>query len=162
MVDGAFALVIIFALALHFAFHSLRTRSQSEPCRRSLLAAAGMVLHSDLRMAEILARFAFVLGVVVVPSLVAFFFASLPFLDKSMERRPWKRPFAIGCYVCIFLALFGLGALSYHSDHGDAGYDAQLTAQAKATDEFMKQPFQEEVVGGAATGGARRPQPIRK
>ena len=91
---------------------------------------------------------------VVVPSLVAFFFASLPFLDKSMERRPWKRPFAVGCYVFIFLALFGLGGQSYRSDHGDPGYDAQLTAQAKATEEFMKQPFEEEVIGGPATSAS--------
>jgi mono/diheme cytochrome c family protein len=94
------------------------------------------------------------LGVVVVPSIVAFFFASLPFLDKRMERRPWKRPFAVGCYVFIFLALFGLGGLSYRGDHADPGYDAQLTAQAKATDDFMKQPFQPEVSGGATAAAS--------
>jgi hypothetical protein len=32
-----------------------------------------------------------------------------------MERRPWKRPVAVTIYVFIFLALFGLGALSYRA-----------------------------------------------
>jgi len=76
---------------------------------------------------------------------VAFFFASLPFLDRRMERRPWKRPVAVGAYVFIFLALFGLGGLSHQSDHADPGYDSQVTAQAKATEEFMKKPFEPEV-----------------
>ena len=66
-----------------------------------------------------------------------------------MERRPWKRPIAVGCYVFIFLALFGLGYQSYRSDHNDPGYAAQLAAQAKDTEEFMRQPFQPESAGAS-------------
>ncbi len=82
------------------------------------------------------------------------------FWTSAWNARPWKRPFAVGCYVFIFLALFGLGALSYKGDHGDAGYDAQLTSQAKATEEFMKQPFQPEVVGASVGGNAASADPL--
>ena len=75
-------------------------------------------------------------------TLVAFLFASLPFFDRRMERRPWKRPIAVGVYTFIFLALFGLGYTSYRSDHRDPGYAAQLLAQQKETDEFMRTPFE--------------------
>jgi mono/diheme cytochrome c family protein len=85
------------------------------------------------------------LGVVVIPSIVAFFFASLPFLDRRMERRPSKRLFAVGTYTFIFLALFGLGFTSYRSDHNDPGYVAQLITQQKQTEEFMHQPFEPEI-----------------
>jgi mono/diheme cytochrome c family protein len=91
---------------------------------------------------------------VVVPGIIAFSFASLPFLDRRMERRPWKRPIAVGCYVFVFLALFGLGYQSYRSDHNDPGYAAQLAAQAKDTEEFMRQPFQPESTGGSVAGTA--------
>ena len=69
-----------------------------------------------------------------------------------MERRPWKRPIAVGCYVFVFLALFGLGYTSYREDHSDPGYAAQLAAQQRDTAEFMKQPFQPETAGLAAPG----------
>ncbi len=89
------------------------------------------------------------LGVVVIPGIVAFAFASLPFLDRSMERRPWKRPIAVGTYVCIFLALFGLGAVSYNNDHSNPVYAKQIIAQEKASEDFMKAPFEPEVSGAA-------------
>jgi mono/diheme cytochrome c family protein len=62
-----------------------------------------------------------------------------------MERRPWKRPIAVGTYTFIFLALFGLGWMSYRSDHNDLGYAAQLVTQQKETEEFMRKPFELEV-----------------
>ena len=81
----------------------------------------------------------------VIPSIVAFVFASLPFLDRRMERRPWKRPVAVGTYVFVLLALFGLGAVSYHGDHTNPGYAAQLVMQNKATEDFMQAPFEPEL-----------------
>ena len=71
-----------------------------------------------------------------------------------MERRPWKRPIAVGCYVFVFLALFGLGAISYSSDHGNPGYAEQLAAQEKETVEFMHQPFQPETSPASITGAS--------
>jgi hypothetical protein len=79
---------------------------------------------------------------VIIPGIVAFAFASLPSLNLRMERRPWKRPIAVCTYCFDFLALFGLGAGSYRSDHRDPGYSAQLAAQAAQTEAFMHQPFQ--------------------
>lgn len=154
LVDGVFALVIILALACISHFIPYELGPKANPADAHYLPRPEWYYIPIFEWLKYWPGSLSFVGVVMVPSLVAFFFASLPFLDKSMERRPWKRPFAIGCYVCIFLALFGLGALSYHSDHADAGYDSQLTAQAKATEDFMKQPFQEEVIGGPATGAA--------
>ncbi len=162
LVDGAFALVIILALACISHFIPYELGPKANPADAHYLPRPEWYYIPIFEWLKYWPGSLSFVGVVVIPSSVAFFFASLPFLDKSMERRPWKRPFAIGCYVCIFLALFGLGALSYHSDHADAGYDAQLTAQAKATEDFMKQPFQEEVVGGPAGRRRDAPRPTRK
>jgi mono/diheme cytochrome c family protein len=45
-----------------------------------------------------------------------------------------------------------VGALSYRSDHGDPGYAAQLSAQQKQTEEFMRAPFQQEVSEPSSPG----------
>jgi quinol-cytochrome oxidoreductase complex cytochrome b subunit len=42
--------------------------------------------------------------------LLALAILAIPFLDRSVERRPWKRPVAIGAYTFVVIALVGLGA----------------------------------------------------
>jgi len=154
IVDGIFALLIILVLAVISHFSPFELGPKANPADAHYLPRPEWYYIPIFQWLKYWPGSLSFLGVVVVPSLVAFFFASLPFLDKRMERRPWKRPFAVGCYVFIFLALFGLGGLSYRSDHGDPGYDAQLIAQSKATEEYMKQPFDEEVSGAAAVTAA--------
>jgi mono/diheme cytochrome c family protein len=99
-------------------------------------------------------------GIVVIPGIVAFLFASLPFLDRRMERRPWKRPIAVGTYVFVFLALFGLGYTSYHSDHSNPGYATQLAIQQKETEAYMSKPFEPEVVRRSSASPAVPANPL--
>jgi len=154
IVDGIFALLIILILAVISHYSPFELGPKANPADAHYLPRPEWYYIPIFQWLKYWPGSLSFVGVVVIPSLVAFFFASLPFLDRRMERRPWKRPFAVGCYVFIFLALFGLGGLSYRSDHGDPGYDAQLIAQGKATDEFMKKPFEEEVSGAAAATAA--------
>ena len=37
-----------------------------------------------------------VVGIFVIPTIVAALFAALPFLDRGTERRPWRRPWSVG------------------------------------------------------------------
>jgi mono/diheme cytochrome c family protein len=96
----------------------------------------------------------------VIPGIVAFLFASLPFIDRRMERRPWKRPVAVGTYVCVFLALFGLGYLSYRGDHSDPAVAKQIDLQEQAMADYMKQPFQPDVAAGAAAASTASADPL--
>jgi len=144
IVDGAFALLIIAILATMSHFMPFELGPRANPADAHYLPRPEWYYIPIFQWLKYWPGSLSFIGVVAIPSLVAFFFASLPFLDKRMERRPWKRPVAVTVYVFIFLALFGLGGLSYRSDHGDPGYEAQLIAQAKATEEFMKEPFEAE------------------
>src|SRR6202049_2887697 len=49
-----------------------------------------------------------VIGVLVIPTVLAFAVIALPFLDRSIERRPWKRPVAMGAYAFVLLPLLAL------------------------------------------------------
>jgi len=152
IVDGIFALIIIAILATLSHFSPFELGPKANPADAHYLPRPEWYYIPIFQWLKYWPGSLSFLGVVVIPSLVAFFFASLPFIDRRMERRPWKRPVAVGTYVFIFLALFGLGGLSYQSDHGDPGYDAQLKAQAKATEAFMNKPFEAELSG--VTGAA--------
>ena len=93
-----------------------------------------------------------VIGILVIPAIIGFLMVGLPFLDRSSERRPGKRPVSIGIFTSIFVALGLLGLQSNREDRKNPGVAAQLERQHKQEQEFMKMPFQPEIVGAAGMG----------
>lgn len=90
-----------------------------------------------------------VVGILVIPAILAALLVSLPFYDRKPERRPWKRPLAVGGFAGIFTALILLGALSYRDDYRDAGVVKQLARQREETEQFMKAPFEPEMASSS-------------
>ena len=86
-----------------------------------------------------------VIGVLVVPMILVIAVLALPFLDRSIERRPWKRPAATGAYLFVMFALVGLGFRSQYLDKHDAGVSKQLAKQKTEEDEYMRKPFEPEL-----------------
>ncbi len=160
IVDAVFALVLIVVLALIAHFCPFDLGPKANPADTRYLPRPEWYYIPIFQWLKYWPGSLSFVGVVVIPGLVAFFFASLPFLDRRMERRPWKRPIAVSTYTFIFLALFGLGWMSYRSDHKDPGYAAQLVAQQKETEDFMRKPFEPEVSqasAGVVTPSAANP-----
>src|SRR5256886_13035683 len=60
-----------------------------------------------------------IVGIVIVPALTAILIIALPFIDRRLERRPWKRPIAVGIYLAIMATLVTFGFLSKHEDRLD-------------------------------------------
>lgn len=85
-----------------------------------------------------------VLGIVVIPAIVAALFIALPFLDRGVERRPWRRPVTVGAFALVMFALVGLGLASYAGDRRDPAIVEQLTAQEDAVRAYMQTPFEPE------------------
>jgi mono/diheme cytochrome c family protein len=70
---------------------------------------------------------------------------ALPFLDRSNERRPWKRPVTMGAYAFVLFALLGLGLRSQYVDKHDPGVAQQLAKQKTEEEEYMRKPFDREL-----------------
>lgn len=86
-----------------------------------------------------------VVGILVIPTILVVAILALPFLDRSIERRPWKRPVATGAYAFVFFALVGLGLRSRYLDRHDSGVALQLARQNTEEEEYMRQPFEPEL-----------------
>ncbi|HXM99630.1 MAG TPA: cytochrome b N-terminal domain-containing protein [Candidatus Dormibacteraeota bacterium] len=86
-----------------------------------------------------------VVGVLVIPSALAGAVVALPFFDRSIERRPWKRPIAMSAYGFLVLVLLGLGLRSEYLDRHDAGVVQQLAKQKTDEEEYMRKPFEPEL-----------------
>jgi ubiquinol-cytochrome c reductase cytochrome b subunit len=70
-----------------------------------------------------------VVGILVIPTVLVLAIIALPFLDRSIERRPWKRPVAIAAYAFVLFMLLGLGLRSQYLDRHDSGVAQQLASR---------------------------------
>jgi ubiquinol-cytochrome c reductase cytochrome b subunit len=86
-----------------------------------------------------------VVGILVIPTVLVLAVIALPFLDRGIERRPWKRPVAMGAYAFVLFALVGLGLRSQYLDKHDLGVAQQLAKQKTEEDEYMRKPFEPEL-----------------
>ncbi len=91
------------------------------------------------------------LGILVIPGIVGLLLVGLPFFDRSLERRPWKRPVSVGLFTIILVGLAALGIISHRQDMRNPGVAAQLKAQREATKEFMTAKFEPELSGSSLT-----------
>jgi ubiquinol-cytochrome c reductase cytochrome b subunit len=86
-----------------------------------------------------------VIGVLIIPTVLALGIVAVPFLDRSIERRPWKRPVAMGAYTFVLVALIGLGLRSQYLDKHNPGVSQQLAKQKAEEEEYMRKPFEPEL-----------------
>jgi ubiquinol-cytochrome c reductase cytochrome b subunit len=86
-----------------------------------------------------------VIGVLVIPTILVIAVIALPFLDRSVERRPWKRPGAMGAYAFLMFGLVGLGLRSEYQDMHNPGVAQQLARQKTEEDEYMRKPFEPDL-----------------
>jgi ubiquinol-cytochrome c reductase cytochrome b subunit len=86
-----------------------------------------------------------VVGILIIPMVLVVGIVAIPFFDRSIERRPWKRPVAMGAYGFVLLALVGLGLRSQYLDSHDAGVAQQLAKQKAEEQDYMRRPFEPEL-----------------
>ncbi|MEO6802653.1 MAG: hypothetical protein ABI197_05325 [Granulicella sp.] len=91
-------------------------------------------------------RWSFI-GGILLPALLAVVFAAAPFLDRRLERRPWKRPISVGAFFLFLVCYIGLGIASYHDDYSDKSMAAQMHLQNEASRTYMA-PFVPEAAAG--------------
>jgi len=86
-----------------------------------------------------------IVGVLVIPTVLALAVLALPFLDRGVERRPWKRPAAMGAYAFVVFSLVGLGLRSQYVDRHDSGVAQQLAKQRAEEEAYSRKPFLPEL-----------------
>lgn len=89
-----------------------------------------------------------IIGIIVIPTITAVLLVLVPFIDRRLERRAWRRPIAVGVFALILVGFVGMGFMSIRDDQRDPSIAKQVVKQHQATEEFMRAPFEPE---GAAT-----------
>ena len=98
-----------------------------------------------------------VIGVFVIPVLLIGLLFLLPFMDRGLERRPWRRPIPVGAVFVVLLGLLWLGLTSHLEDSRDPLVAAQLAEQSRQESAYLRAPFQPYSAASASGGGASAP-----
>src|SRR6266536_3537042 len=60
-----------------------------------------------------------IIGIIVIPAITAALLVFVPFIDRRLERRPWRRPIAVGVFVLILGAFVVMGFMIVRDDRRD-------------------------------------------
>jgi ubiquinol-cytochrome c reductase cytochrome b subunit len=93
-----------------------------------------------------------VFAVVVIPGLLAALFFLMPFLDRKLERRPWRRPIPVLAVAFVMLGIIFFGAKSEYDDQHDAAVSSQLAKQDQQEKAYTAAPFEPYVESPGGTG----------
>jgi ubiquinol-cytochrome c reductase cytochrome b subunit len=144
VMDMAASLLIILALALVAYFVPIHLGPEARPSDTTFIPRPEWYYLPIFQWLKIVSGKWSLFGGILLPGILAFLFAAIPFFDRGRERRPWRRPIVVAGFAVFVLCYAGLGALSYHSDASDANVSAQLARQKRAEIDYMRRPFQPE------------------
>ena len=92
-----------------------------------------------------------IIGIIVIPAITAALLVCVPFIDRRLERRPWRRPIAVGVFFLILAGFVGMGLMSVRDDQRDPSIAKQVAKQREETEQFMREPFEPEPAVGSLT-----------
>ena len=104
---------------------------------------------------------AVVFAIVIIPGILALLFFLLPFLDRGLERRPWRRPIPLLGVAIVLVAAVSLGVKSHLDDSRDPTTAAQIARQDQQEEAYSKAPFEPYVESpGAVAPVQATPVPV--
>lgn len=154
VMDAVFALLLIIILALLAHFIPKTLGPSANPADTSFIPRPEWYYRPLFQWLKYWEGPLVIVGILVVPGIIAALLLGLPFYDRRPERRPWRRPIAAGIFCFVLGALIVLGIVSYRVDQDDPNVAAQLARQDEAEKQLMSQPFRPELAGGSALSGA--------
>jgi quinol-cytochrome oxidoreductase complex cytochrome b subunit/cytochrome c5 len=102
-----------------------------------------------------------IIGIIVIPAITAALLVLVPFIDRRLERRPWRRPIAVGVFLLILAGFVGMGLMSVRDDQRDPSIAKQVVKQREETEQFMHEPFEPEpAVGSLAAANIALADPL--
>jgi quinol-cytochrome oxidoreductase complex cytochrome b subunit len=159
IMDLGFALLLIVALGFAAYFAPAALGPLANPADTHFLPRPEWYYRPLFEWLKIWQGKAEFFRIVIIPGIVVALFVGLPFLDRRLERRPWRRPLALAIFSIIFIALTSLGAYSYYQDSHNEFVATQLELQHQMQTRFMKQPFKPQMSGELETQQATTSAP---
>ena len=152
LMDMAFALLIMVGLGFLAYFHPVGLGPIANPADTHFLPRPEWYYLPMFEWLKFWEGPKVVFAVVVTPGILAALFFLLPFLDRRLERRPWRRPIPVLAVAIVILGLVFLGMKSHMDDRNDPTTAAQLALQAQQENAYTAAPFHPYIESPGGTG----------
>jgi ubiquinol-cytochrome c reductase cytochrome b subunit len=141
VMDMAFALLIMVGLGFVAYFHPVQLGPVADPSNTKFIPRPEWYYLPMFEWLKFWSSRMEVFAVVVIPGILALVFFLIPFLDRSLERRPWRRPIPMLAVSIVLVGMVFLGFKSHLDDLHDHSVAIQLAFQEKQAEEYTKAPF---------------------
>lgn len=141
IMDMAFALLLMVGIGFLAYFRPIELGPIADPANTQFVPRPEWYYLPMFEWLKFWSSRMEVFAVVVVPGILALLFFLVPFLDRSLERRPWRRPIPLLSVSIVMVGIVFLGFKSHLDDLRDPSVAAQLAFQAKQAEEYTHAPF---------------------
>jgi ubiquinol-cytochrome c reductase cytochrome b subunit len=159
IIDALFAIALIGVLAIIASKIPMDLGPPANPANTAFVPRPDWYYRPVFQWLKYFSGRWSLIGGIILPAMLALIFAAAPFLDRRLERRPWRRPISVGAFFVFLLAYVSLGAASYRDDYKDPGVAAQIHKQEEDTRAFMQKPFVPEAAAGSASAALASADP---
>jgi ubiquinol-cytochrome c reductase cytochrome b subunit len=151
LMDMAFALLLMVGLGFLAYFHPVVLGPIANPSDTNFLPRPEWYYLPFFEWLKFWEGPKVVFAVVVTPGILAALFFLLPFLDRGLERRPWRRPIPVLAVAIVMAGILFLGYKSRRDDQRDPTTAALIAVQDKQEVAYTAAPFEPyiESPGGA-------------
>ncbi len=156
LMDMAFALLLMVGLGFLAYFHPVELGPIANPANTQFIPRPEWYYLPMFEWLKFWEGPRVIIGMVVIPGTLALLFFLLPFLDRKLERRPWRRPIPLLAVTIVLVGTLYLGVRSHQDDARDPAIAAQLALQEQQEKQYNAAPFHPFV---ESPGGAAAPAP---
>ncbi len=158
IMDMAFALLIMVGLGILAYIRPVELGPLANPANTQFIPRPEWYYLPMFEWLKFWSSRMEVFAVVGVPGVLALLFFLLPFLDRKLERRPWRRPIPLLAVSIVLVGMIFLGFKSHLDDLRDHSIAVQLAFQDKQAEEYTKAPFHPSME--SASGQALSSAPV--
>jgi ubiquinol-cytochrome c reductase cytochrome b subunit len=156
LMDMAFALLLMVGLGFLAYFHPVELGPVANPANTQFIPRPEWYYLPMFEWLKFWEGPRVLIGMVVIPGTLALLFFLLPFLDRKLERRPWRRPIPLLAVAIVLTGTLYLGMRSRQDDARDPAIAAQLALQEQQEKQYNAEPFHPFI---ESPGGAAAPAP---
>lgn len=152
LMDMAFAMLLMVGLGFLAYFHPVGLGPIANPADTHFLPRPEWYYLPFFEWLKFWEGPKVVLAIVVIPGVLAALLFLLPFLDRSLERRPWRRPIPVLAVAIVLAGTIFLGIKSHLDDIDDPTTAAQLALQNRQEAAYTAAPFEPYIESPGGTG----------
>jgi ubiquinol-cytochrome c reductase cytochrome b subunit len=141
LIDMTFVLVVMGVLGMLAHFVPVMLGSEADPANTRFIPRPEWYFLPMFQWLKYWKGWSTVIGAFIIPAILIGLVFLLPFVDRGLERRPWRRPIPVGGVLIILVGLLWLGMTSHLDDSRDANVAAQLAEQDQQEHAYFYSAF---------------------